>query len=187
MVCMSHTMQWSCVARPCMFPVQYSLAHGAIHYCIDRSSRVMSADYCTKTSAWVKLASFSDSSLASWISTQSAMPSPAAALHYKRWVTCMWPLTSSPLAVFAHRSEVWLLIQDTHAIRHWWDEHEWCYLLKNTAWSSPWSSPWTVYSPGFTLTPHIMCVLNYSRTTRSTFINKQRQAQRQYMYTGITG
>jgi len=26
--------------------------------------------------------------------------------------------------------------------------------------------------------------LTYGRTTRSTFINKQRQAQRQYMYTG---
>ena len=126
---------WSAWVIPCsiLWLMEPFIASGS-----DRSTRVTpSVDYCDKTPTWVKLASFSGSSLASWISTQSTMPPAAAMLYCKTRLICTWPLTSPLSAVFAHRSEVCLQIQGAHAIRNsnrWWDKHEQCYLLKNTAW-----------------------------------------------------
>jgi len=42
------------------------------------------------------------------------MPPLAAALHYKSWSICTWYLTSPLRAMFAHRSEIWLQIQDAN-------------------------------------------------------------------------
>ena len=93
------------------FTVQYALAHGTIHCIRPRQKHKSYVSRLLQPN--IQLTSFSGSSIASWISTLSAV-----VLHYKCWFICTWPLTSPLSALFAHRSEVWLQIQETYVIRH---------------------------------------------------------------------
>jgi len=137
-----HAMQQSHVARPhSPCSMLWLMEPLTIVSDSDRSARVMSADFCknihlSEVSLILRL-------LHSFLDFNTKCTPPlAAALHYKSWLICTWPLTSPLSAVFAYG----LKIQEAHAIRHsnrWWDKHEWCYHVKNghSPWSSPWSSP----------------------------------------------
>jgi len=93
--------------------MQYFLAHATTSHS-DRSTRV--ADYSKKTST---ITSFSGSSLASRISTLSAMPPLIGAQQKLINIHVTFNLSLS--AMFAHGSEVWLPIQHRHSNR-WRDK-----------------------------------------------------------------
>ena len=133
-----HAMQQSHVARPhspCR--MLWLMEPLIIVSDSDRSTRVMSADF-RKQNIHFSEVSLILRLLHSFLDFNTKCTPPlAAALHYKSSIICTWPLTSPLSAVFVYGSETWLQIQESHAIRHsnrWWDKHEWCYLLKNTAW-----------------------------------------------------